>query len=454
MKSFEQKAEKDQSQLDDEQLVTNPTSEHANQEKNKSVSAGYEDEVLNQDHQDDIEKYNTQSAALLKMIQERKEKEEEEIRKGRIIKKEQVLKGVNLVSSFGRWIAAYGVVNFCLYILLLAMFNIGLIFFNWFLGKYSEGRFPEIEYKLVIILALSISFIFSLLGTIAHSIGNYNASVNIYSSLLRSILRRPMRFFDSTAIGQIISRLMSDKESIDNEIGFMIQILAFGVVQLVGIVAVVVSASPGVFIILLILVALFVAEFKKQILINTELKKMHTVAQAPIFSNISEVFNGASIVKSFQVEKKARKDFELNMDKQLTTAFHLETSGIYMELKCEQYGALLALFTALMISVMRIADIQVLLDKDTMALALSYVIIISNWVSSYIFSLSKFMKGIASYERVLSWIDSKDLEKMTKKKSDPTEEEWPKSGKIEGRNLTARYRPELPRVLKGLDFVI
>jgi hypothetical protein len=64
-------------------------------------------------------------------------------------------------------------------------------------------------------------------------------------------------------------------------------------------VAVVVSASPGVFIILVILVGLFVAEFKKQIIINTELKKMHTVAQAPMFSNISEVFNGASIVKSF-----------------------------------------------------------------------------------------------------------------------------------------------------------
>lgn len=263
-----------------------------------------------------------------------------------------------------------------------------------------------------------------------------------------------MQFFDSTAIGQIISRLMSDKESIDSEIGFMIQICAFGVVQLIGIVSVVVSASPGIFIIFVILFSMFVSQFKKQIIVNTELKKMHTVAQAPVFSNISEVFNGASIIKSFQVEKKARKDFELNMDKQLVTALHLETSGIYLELKCEQYGALLALFTALTITLMRIADIKVLLDKDTMSLALSYVIIISNWVSSNIFAISKFMKGIASYERVLSWIDTKDLEKMTKKKTDPSPEVWPKSGRIEGRNLTARYRPELPRVLKGLDFVI
>ena len=92
---------------------------------------------------------------------------------------------------------------------------------------------------------------------------------------------------------------MSDKESIDTEIGFMIQILAFGVVQLVGIVAVVVSASPAIFIVFVFLFSLFIIQFKKQILVNTELKKLHTVAQAPVFSSISEVFNGASIVKSF-----------------------------------------------------------------------------------------------------------------------------------------------------------
>lgn len=106
-----------------------------------------------------------------------------------------------MITSFGRWIVAYGIVNFALYILLLVMFNMGLIFFNWFLGKYSEGRFPEIEYQLVIILTLVISLIIAVLSTIAHSIGNYNAGVNIYSSLLKSILRRPMQFFDSTAIG-------------------------------------------------------------------------------------------------------------------------------------------------------------------------------------------------------------------------------------------------------------
>ena len=135
------------------------------------------------------------------MIKEKQEQEQEQIRKGRIIKQEQVLKGVNLLASFGRWITAYGVVNFSLYILLLVMYNFGLIFFNWFLGKHSDGEFQDIEYKLLIIMTLVISFIVAVLGTIAHSIGNYNASVNIYSSLLKSILRRPMRFFDSTSIG-------------------------------------------------------------------------------------------------------------------------------------------------------------------------------------------------------------------------------------------------------------
>lgn len=66
-----------------------------------------------------------------------------------------------------------------------------------------------------------------------------------------------------------------------------------------GIFLVIGSTSPSMLIIFIFIIAGFVATFKKQILLANQLKKIHTVAQAPIFSNISEVFNGASIVKSY-----------------------------------------------------------------------------------------------------------------------------------------------------------
>lgn len=144
----------------------------------------------------------------------------------------------------------------------------------------------------------------------------------------------------------------------------------------------------------------------------------------------------------------------MNLDAMLCSDMHLKLSETYNFFRSEQYGALLALFTALTISIMRIIDIDFLLDQKRMALALSYVIVITGWVSTNIFSMSKFMRGIASLERVVEWIESTDLEADVVKKDDPKEGEWPTSGKIQGKNLTARYRKSLPRVLKGLDFTV
>lgn len=189
-------------------------------------------------------------------------------------------------------------------------------------------------------------------------------------------------------------------------------------------------------------------------MLSTNMKKVAEVARAPLFSNFSEIFNGASIVKSFGIQKKVRKDFELNMDQMLCSDMHIKLTENYNFFRSEQYGALMSIFTALSIVLMRIIDIEFFIDQKRMALALSYVIIITGWVSTNIFSMSRFMKGIASLERVLHWTDSQDLEAALEKKTDPEEGSWPLTGKIEGKNLTARYRENLPRVLKGLDFKV
>lgn len=115
---------------------------------------------------------------------------------------------------------------------------------------------------------------------------------------------------------------------------------------------------------------------------------------------------------------------------------------------------MLSLFTALTIYLMRVLNVDFLMNQDRMALALSNVMVLSAWVDQNIYCISRVMRGIASLERIIDWSKSTELEPEAFKKTDPKITQWPSSGKIEGKNLTARYRPGLPRVLKGLDFVV
>ena len=43
---------------------------------------------------------------------------------------------------------------------------------------------------------------------------------NIYRSLIKSVLRRPMSFFDTTTVGTIINRTVVDRENIDFHLAY------------------------------------------------------------------------------------------------------------------------------------------------------------------------------------------------------------------------------------------
>ena len=415
---------------------------------NKSISNESQVQTLNESE------FDTQKEKLKILITEKFKVEEKEITKGRITKKEVILKGQNKFVAFGKWINRFSIPVFILYILMICGFNFGIIFFQWFLGAWSSGQYEEYNREKILIWSVVITFGVSFLSSVVYSGGSFLAGTRIYVALLKTIMKRPMSFFDATPIGSVLTRLIVDKESVDTEIGYFIQQFAFGIIQLVAIIVIVGFATPFMLIVFLVVIILFVMNQRRTMQLQMSLKKVAEAAKAPMYSNISEAFSGAVLIKSYQIEEKTRRDFELNMDTMLCSNLHLDLSETYNFFVSEQLSALLALFTAFTIALMRIANIEGVLDKNRMGLALSYTIVITGWVTMNIFAMSKFLRGLISFERITEWTENKDLEAEKEKKGDPKFNEWPKSGKIEAINLTARYRKELPRVLKGLTFTI
>lgn len=260
------------------------------------------------------------------------------------------------------------------------MFNFGLIAFNWFLGKLAQKNFQDLDSELVTILILAGTLLASVLGTVFFCTGAYLASTNFFRELIWNILRRPMAFFDSTPVGQILGRLVSDRDSADNDFVYWLQQIINGLIQIAGIFAVIGLSSPLMLVVFAIVLFYFIVSFTRSFALSMKLKKINEMCKGPIYSSISEVFNGASVVKSFQIEEKIKADFELHMDRQLCSEAHLELCDFYNFFKCEQYGALLSTFTAVTICLMRILDLGALMNQERMALALSNVMVISSWV--------------------------------------------------------------------------
>lgn len=79
-------------------------------------------------------------------------------------------------------------------------------------------------------------------------------------------------------------------------------------------------------------------------------------------------------------------------------------------------------------------------------------------MSYNLYSLAMAINGMTSLQRMLEWIDNKEVEDDYIKPRDPNQEDgevtWPTKGEIKAKNVVMKYREGLPRVLKGLNFEV
>jgi ABC-type multidrug transport system fused ATPase/permease subunit len=70
------------------------------------------------------------------------------------------------------------------------------------------------------------------------------SSFQLHGGLLRSVLRAPMSFFDTTPTGRILSRFSNDLHTVDQEIADYVDIFVFIVLQLMVVMLTIVVITP------------------------------------------------------------------------------------------------------------------------------------------------------------------------------------------------------------------
>lgn len=91
-------------------------------------------------------------------------------------------------------------------------------------------------------------------------------------------------------------------------------------------------------------------------------------------------------------------------------------------------------------------------DAGEIGLMINYLLIVSGLAAPLLFSSANLVKGASSIQRLKEYVDWTDHEKSFDLPKAP--ENWPSSGKLVIKDLSIRYRPGLPLVIKGLSTVI
>lgn len=179
-------------------------------------------------------------------------------------------------------------------------------------GEIDFARIGEILLFLVVIYAISAVCSF-VQGWIMTGI-TQKICFRFREDISKKINRMPMKYFESRTVGEVLSRITNDVDTLGQGLNQSITQLITSVTTLIGILIMMLSISPVMTLIALVILPV------SGILIGTVVKfsQKYFVAQqkylGKINGQVEEVYSGHNIVKAFNKEEDMLKEFDETND--------------------------------------------------------------------------------------------------------------------------------------------
>ncbi|KAK4047906.1 hypothetical protein OIV83_005089 [Microbotryomycetes sp. JL201] len=311
-------------------------------------------------------------------------------------------------------------------------------------GKASHDVTYYLEvYALVSLLAVVI-------GTLQYYVlymGSLRASDRLYRRILHAILRAPLRFFDTQALGRLLNRFSKDFENVDaalpDHLGRTL-ICGLGVLTTLG---VVVSVAPFFLIGFAVILVVYLRYARLFAKTARELRRLDSVSKSPLYSIYGEAIAGVAVIRAFGASKKFMTLMLERCSTNVTFYWYLWSVNRWLSLR---FALLSATVVALTGYVLIAAGDRI--DASLAGFALTFALNISNDMLFLVRRYTALELAMVGVERIKEYSEVSQEAPEIVEPRPPAH--WPHSGEILVDHLTIRYAPELPDVLHDLSFKV
>ncbi|KAJ3204828.1 hypothetical protein HK099_001015 [Clydaea vesicula] len=308
----------------------------------------------------------------------------------------------------------------------------------------NPKEFDLMYYVLYYALFATSTLIAANLKTCLYIFGQIRAAKIVHSRLLETVLGAPLRFFEITPVGRILNRFSKDIKTVDANVMVMANnfLTLFGeVVQIL----IVISFFNYTFVILIIPVMVIYFFIANQYLnVSRELKRFEAITRSPVYSQFSESLTGVSTIRGYGHEKRFTKNMLRSVDKNHRTFFYLWAAVRWLSVRTEMISSLVVLAAGC-------AMLYNNVEASTAGFCLSYALEF-NWKLFFtIRSHAELEMGMNAVERIDEYTVLEQEAPAVIDTYRPAPD-WPSAGVVTVKNLSIRYAPELPEVLKNLSF--
>ncbi|KAL2168786.1 hypothetical protein VTG60DRAFT_6825 [Thermothelomyces hinnuleus] len=303
----------------------------------------------------------------------------------------------------------------------------------------------SLTYYLGIYVALAT--ISSIIGTLKYLyvyIGSIRASRKLFEKLNFTILHTPTRWLDTVPLGRILNRYTADFNTIDSQLA---NTVGFGANSFLNLLAVVVAGlflSP--YIVLFAIVLLLVCLYYAILYLHgaRPVKRLESTTKSPVFEQFGSALTGVTTIRGFDkapvyVDRMYRK-----VDDYSASSWHLWLFNRWMGWRMSLVGSFFASFVSIFIL------LTPGIDSALAGFALAFALDFSSSVMWTIRMYANIELNMNSAERIVEYTEL-PTEPLDGQKPPAA---WPTEGRIEVNDLVVAYAPDLPPVLKGLNFTV
>lgn len=294
-----------------------------------------------------------------------------------------------------------------------------------------------------------IGVVFALFSTFKEYIifmAGVRASRQLFQDLLHSVLNARTRFFDSTPVGRIMNRFSKDMEGVDQDLSPVGAGVVHCLVSAVTTGIVIAVITPKFLIAGVFIFALYWAIGVLYLNTSRELKRLDSITKSPIYQQFGETLVGISTIRAYGDQRRFVQENMMRVDENNRPFFFMWMSNRWLSFRIDSAAALVSLFAAsfVLLSLDR-------LDAGLAGLSLSYALTFNENVLWLVRLYSQLEMNMNSVERVREYVA---VEQEPSGGSPAPRPSWPEEGNVEFNNLSLRYAPNLPLVIKNVSFSV
>uniref|UniRef100_A0A4X2KAW1 ABC-type glutathione-S-conjugate transporter n=1 Tax=Vombatus ursinus TaxID=29139 RepID=A0A4X2KAW1_VOMUR len=279
-------------------------------------------------------------------------------------------------------------------------------------------------------------------------LGGVRASQRLFQGLLYDVARSPMTFFEQTPIGNLLNRFCKETDAMDAVIPDKFKSFLGFLFGLLEVILVIVVTTPLAAVVVLPLMALYIGMQSLYVASSCQLRRLESVSRSPIYSHISETFQGSAVIRAFQSQDQFIVQNDSRIDEHQKASFPRLVADRWLATNMELLGNIL-IFTAAFFAVFSKPHLSPGIVGFSISMALQVTEILHWAVRSW----TDLENNIVSVERMRDYTKTPKEAPWTLPHNG-IGHTWPAMGQIEFRGYSLRYRPELALALRNLTLKI